>query len=324
MISREINLLDEYGLHVERTGRGRGGTIYYCKEGVYLLKPCPYGEKRAETLFRELAKLQSRGFRSDIFVRNKEGNLPVTDGYQNVFILREWFDAVECEVTNPNEVLRGVYKLVQLQEIIRECSDEEHGAFREAKTTEEQLKKHSRELKYIHNYIRGKNHKTAFEEELQRVFDRYQKEAARALQILENVLPKECAYQLCHKDYTHHNLLMEAGEMIPVSYDGMAMDCRVSDFCQFLRKVMEKNEWDAGLGERLVQAYLERGRLSPSERLDLYARMVYPMGFWRVVNQYSATKRSRVNLRTGEKLAQFLSQEESRQQFLVFLHKLIV
>ena len=109
-----------------------------------------------------------------------------------------------------------------------------------------------------------------------------------------------------------------------VGFDNMLPDCRVSDFTQYLRKVMEKHDWNKELGGQMVSDYIKKGCLTIEERQDLYARMLYPMRFWKVVNHYSNSRKTGAHLRDRDKLENFLQQEESRQQFLVFLHNLIV
>jgi len=309
---------------VEKTSRGRGGTIYWCREGVFLLKPYIATEKRSEILCEILSDWEKQGFLTDVFVRNKEGKIIVMDGYQNVFVLRKWFDGRECDVMQEEEVLRGVKKLVELQKFVASYSLPEDAIFVEPKTSLEQLKKHSRELKYVYNYVGNKKHKTEFEEKFRSIFPDCYKDAEKAIGILKDVNVEECRYQICHKDYTHHNLLITGDEMLVVNFDNMLLDCRVSDFVQLLRKVMEKHDWDEALGKKMVCTYIEEGELSKGEQLDLYARMLYPVRFWKIVNHYSNMRKTMVNLRDKEKLDKFLLQEERRQQFLVFLHSLIV
>ncbi len=324
MVNREINMFDEYGLHVEKTSRGRGGTIYYCREGTYLLKPYPASEKRAEVLWRILTDWEAKGFETDIFCRNKEDKIPVMDGYQNVFVLRKWYEGIESDAMEESEILMGVEKLVELQALIEQYEVPAECAFFEPKTTKEQLIKHTREMKYVYNYITGKKHKSELEESLRQVFDRCHKEGKKAIDMLDKMDESKCRYQICHKDFTHHNLILTKSGMKIVGFDNMLPDCRVSDFTQYLRKVMEKHDWNKVLGGQMVSDYIEKGHLTMEERQDLYARMVYPMRFWKIINHYSNSRKTGAHLRDREKLENFLQQEESRQQFLVFLHSLIV
>lgn len=324
MLNREINLLEEYGLHVEKTGRGRGGTIFHCREGIFLLKPYPAGEKRVESLWRVLTDWEGLGWKTDVFLRGREDKIAVMDGYQNIFVLRKWFDGAECDVMCEQEVLAGVTKLVEFQNLVSAYEVPAECSFYPPKTTKEQLMKHTREIKYVYNYVSSKKHKSEFEEKLRSVFDRCYEIGRKAVMSLENTDASKCKYQLCHKDYTHHNILVTNEGMRIVSFDNMMPDCRVSDFAQYLRKVMEKHNWEIALGEKMVASYISEGKLSKQEREDLYARMIYPMRFWKIVNQYSSRRKTGMNLRNQEKLENFLEQEESRQQFLVFLHSLIV
>ncbi len=324
MFNREINLLEQYGLHVEKTGRGRGGTIYYCREGIYLLKPYPASEKRGEILWRILSDWEKEGWETDSFLRNKEDKILVMDGYQNIFVFRKWFDGAESDVMKEEDVLSGVEKLVEFQKLVENYSVPEECTFFPPKTTGEQMLKHTRELKYVYNYIVSKKHKTEFEERLRQVYEQCYADGKKAVSCLEGVDESKCKYQICHKDYTHHNLIITDSKIRVVSYDNMMPDCRISDFAQYLRKVMEKHDWDIGLGEKMINLYIQEAQVSHEEKRDLYARMVYPMRFWKIVNHYSNSRKTRVNLRDQEKLDNFLEQEESRQQFLVFLHSLIV
>ena len=323
MLNREINLLEEYGLHVEKTSRGRGGTIAYCQEGIFLLKGYAASEKRAEFIWQVLTDWEKQGLLVDTFVRNKDGKLLVSDLYQNVYVLRKWFGAQESDVMNPGDVQAGVNKLVELQKMASDYKIPEEAVLFPAKKLSDQLAKHNRELKNVYNYVGNKKQKNEFEEMFRGIFGKCYESACQAIKLAGEIPADQCKMQICHKDYTHHNLLVMGDEMPVVNFDNMAIDSRVSDFTQYLRKIMEKHIWDVELGEKMITAFVQESDLTKGEREELYIRMLYPIRFWKIVNHYSNTRKTWVSLRNKEKLELFWEQEERRQQFLVFLRSLM-
>ena len=95
------------------------------------------------------------------------------------------------------------------------------------------------------------------------------------------------------------------------------------DLYDFLRKVMEKNGWQAELGKSLIDAYDRERKLEETERRVLYAMLLYPEKYWKLVNFYYNSRKSWMSSKNLEKLLRIRAQEEKRACFLKELRPLL-
>jgi hypothetical protein len=85
---------------------------------------------------------------------------------------------------------------------------------------------------------------------------------------------------------------------------------------------MEKNGWDGGLGIAVIAAYEKERALEPEEKTLLYAMLLYPEKYWKLVNFYYNSRKSWISSRNLEKLIKIRAQEENRAFFLAKLRGL--
>ena len=90
----------------------------------------------------------------------------------------------------------------------------------------------------------------------------------------------------------------------------------VQDLYDFLRKVMEKNNWDIPLGKTLLEAYSNIRPLSVREFEVLKAILSYPEKFWKIINYYYNSNKAWYSEKNEDKLKQFRKQEKLRWKFI--------
>ena len=126
--------------------------------------------------------------------------------------------------------------------------------------------------------------------------------------------------ELCHGGYTYHNVFILADGVFISNFDHVCVDCQVMDLYQFMRKVLEKNDWDVNLGNEIIKAYQDENRLEDVDLKILEVNLTYPEKFWKILNFYHGSNKSWIPRKNLEKLEQIISQEEKRQKFLETLH----
>ena len=94
---------------------------------------------------------------------------------------------------------------------------------------------------------------------------------------------------------------------------------QVSDLCNFMRKILEKHNWEEGLGMAMLREYEKGCPLTSGDRLQLYCRLSYPEKFWKQVNSYYNRRKSWIPVRNLEKLRTLEVQKEKKEQFLAQL-----
>jgi Ser/Thr protein kinase RdoA (MazF antagonist) len=122
--------------------------------------------------------------------------------------------------------------------------------------------------------------------------------------------------RVCHGSYTYHNLLFYGSRTITTNFDKAEVGIQIRDLYDFLRKVMEKNGWEGEIGLDVLSAYGKERSLEKEEKILLYAMLLYPEKYWKLVNFYYNSRKSWISSRNLEKLIRIRAQEENRADFL--------
>ena len=83
-----------------------------------------------------------------------------------------------------------------------------------------------------------------------------------------------------------------------------------------MRKVMEKHNWDCGLGNGMLEAYERVLPMSRIERECLYFMFLYPEKYWKQINFYYNANKAWIPARNTEKIESLKAQEKNRKRFV--------
>lgn len=323
MYNRTEIVLEAYPYEFTDITKGRG--VYFChgKDGSKkILKEFSGSAAKAELLDRFLCYLKDHGCTAEQIVRTAEGQVLFTDVDEVRYYMRTWFDGRECDTRNREDILCAVRKLAQFHIDTAGFSQELPPVMcKGADFLSKEYMRHTRELHKVRNYIKAKKKRNEFETDFLNEYDYYIAQAEEAAGRLEEAQqPSGQYFGICHGDYSHHNLLFTAKGPVMINYERFCRDAYISDFAHFFRKIMEKHNWNTGLGMDMIHAYDKVRRLSGWELHQLSIRMAYPEKFWKVANHYFNSKKSWANNRDGEKLAKIRAQEQERAEFLKILY----
>ena len=179
--------------------------------------------------------------------------------------------------------------------------------------------KRNRELNKVRNYIRAKKKKNDFEMMFAVWYPEYVKKAQETTDILKDLGIQEQLIGFCHGDYNQHNVIFSREGIAVVHFENFLYQESVGDLANFIRKMMEKNNWNAGLGMDLIRGYDRVRKLSPEELKYLYVYLAYPEKFWKIANRYYNSHKAWLSGRNIEKLEKVVAQEDAREQFLQIL-----
>ena len=123
-------------------------------------------------------------------------------------------------------------------------------------------------------------------------------------------------YGICHGDFNHHNVLFSREGGAVLNFEKAQYDVQVSDLSNFMRKILEKHNWNLGLGMDMLETYEKVRSLEEGELKQLYIRLAYPEKFWKISNHYYNTSKAWVCGRNLEKLHKVVEQNEAKDRFL--------
>lgn len=323
MNEQDTNVLEQYELEVFRTCRGRGAILCETSRGLKLLKECRVPEKRVEAEAELLEGLSREGgLLTDRYIRNKEDGLisMVEDGTR--YILKDWYEGRECNVREEEEMLQAVRSLARLHQALRRqtLAEERMSEFGRTPPLKVVLEKHNRELKRARTYIRNTVQKQDFELCVIRSFERFYNQAQKALFLLGES-GQEPQRHLCHGDFTQHHVLMGRSGTAIVDFSRAAVGVQVSDLYLFMRKMLEKNNWNLPLGVAMKDAYEEILPLTGEEKKYLYILFLYPEKYWKQINYYYNANKAWIPGRNIGKLTALEEQFEVRECFLKRLER---
>lgn len=100
------------------------------------------------------------------------------------------------------------------------------------------------------------------------------------------------------------------------NFDKWGFDVQMADLYQFMRKILEKQDWDISLGKSMIQAYEEIRPISKMEKENLKIRFAYPEKYWKLANYYYTHNKAWISKKNLEKLNRLADQEERWRNFV--------
>jgi len=324
---KELGIWEKYDLNVIRTYKGRQSIICETDKGLKLIKELNCHSQKIE--FQSQVKsllVNSEFYHIDCFVPNIDGEIITRDKDETSYIMKEWFDGREIDVKNRNEILLAVKILAMIHNKMvfgnsgitqnHRCED-----------LNLEFEKHNKELKKVKNFIREKNKKTDYEICLLHVFEMFREDGIKAYNRLVisryNELKADAAERgcVCHGDYNQHNVLIIKGFPAITNFDKCKVGVQVGDLYNFMRKILEKNNWDVELGKSMIRTYHEIRPLSDPEMENLLIRFIYPEKFWKIVNYYYNSNKAWTPVKNIEKLEMLAAQNKVKWSFLEEIFK---
>lgn len=318
MNDRHVGLMENYDLEVLSAKKGRGAFLFETNIGTVILKE--YAGYKEKSSFQEavLTMIQDNGFTHvERIIKNKEGELLTIDGEGTGYILKTYKEGRECNVRDEQECILAMETLAGLHKasVVNKELSPSYQAF----SVFCEFEKHNKELRRVKKFLKEKGQKNDFELYLMQCYDYFFEMAIRIadkLQESEDKTEKHTLNCICHGDYQHHNLVMTQDGLFLINFEKCMQDSPVRDIYLFMRKLLEKNDWNKELGFMLLSAYERKNKLTASDYIQLYYRMAYPEKFWKIVNFYYNSGKAWIPGKNFEKLMKVNMQEVQKIDFL--------
>ena len=326
MNERALKVLEQYELEVGQLRRGRGSYMFDTPQGLRMLCDCTCSEHKAEFQNRVMERIREGGYqRVDRIVQNREGKLVSEDRDGSRYLVREWYVGRECDTASESEILAAVENLARIHQLMQLPDEPELIESFSAPPLTKSLQAQNAELRKIRSFIRRRNQKGSFERLFLQCFPAYYAQAEEALERLEECGGDgdhpERTGSVCHGDYDHHHVLLCGYEMATTDFSKCRYDCQITDLYRFMRKILEKHDWNQRLGMRMLEQYMRIRPMTAKERRLLYIRMRYPEKFRKLANYYYAGNKAWISGRFLEKLEVLNAQAEKQEAFVRMLER---
>ncbi len=362
MEDRSQEALKQYRLKIYNIYKARGAYILETDCGLKLYRCFEGSKNRAifENMVKEYLFLH--GYDNvDLFVRTIDDEIISEDSAGCRYIMKNWFWGEECNLKDMLQIDMACTNLARIHNLLKDMDlTREQLEHNLQGSLTETFEKRNRELKRVKGYIREKRQKNEFEILYMNYFDTFFGQgimAARELQSSSyDKLMAEAVRQrrICHGNYNYHNIIMLKSKNeafskpyippgwvsrqpvsvtdVSSSYNQMIattnfeksnIGLQIYDLYQFIRKVMEKNDWDIIYGSSMIEAYDRVKPISKEEMGILYVLLLYPEKFWKITNYYYNGKKSWLSERNLQKLCSIGEQNKKKEAFLNKLASII-
>ncbi|MBQ6815222.1 MAG: CotS family spore coat protein [Lachnospiraceae bacterium] len=324
MNERSLEVLSQYELDVNRTARGRGAYLLWTDKGFFQFIEYNGTEGRLQFEAELLDYIKEAGFeRVDNIYKTSEEKLYSEDEYGTKYILKRWYDGRECDAKKQSDIVAAVQTLACLHISTSDVKRESIRASAPLDTSIlEEYEKHNAELKRVRSFMRGRARKTQFEYDVLENFDEYYGYAMESYLAMKESQEKNMlrhandACNICHGTYNHHNIIVDGNNMSVVNFNRSVKGMQIKDLYFFLRKIMEKNDWNIQLGALILDKYNVIKPLTKNELNVLRVMVSYPEKFWKVLNQYNNSNKSWIPDKNIEKLSAVYRQQELKRHFI--------
>lgn len=325
MNEKNLSILDEYALDIKSVKRGRGSYVISAQQGIFLLKEYNGSDQRAMWVAQVCKKLEESGQWVDMPVQNKEGEYVCRDNREDKsFLLKKWIQGTEMDARNKEDIRAAVVNMAKI-----------HGQLQGFKRkpweimvcVEEDFEKKVREMKRIYRYIKEKKKKNIFEINFMNRYGKYEEMALAALEMAHKESVRDIQKKawekgmVCHGEYNQHNVLVMRQQTVSVNYENCKIGMQTEDLYLFMRKILEKNNWDIELAEMMMQTYLKGRSMEQGELEEFYIKFLFVEKFWKIANHYYNSKKTWIPDQSRQKFDKLESQYPLRTEFLKYLKK---
>lgn len=318
MVDQALETLEQYELEVKDVRRGRGSWVIASNRGDFMLKEYRGDEEKAR-LQRMLTDriTKQTGVVVQEIVPSREGTLLVRDKEEHSYVLETYMEGRECNLREPEENAVAIRTMARMHGgMILEQKPENVACCSLAR----EFAKRNTELRRIRRYLKEKRQKNNFERYLHKHFNLF---FEKALEVEADwahyepyALPAEGSCYFCHGDYQHHNVWFHYQDVMILQFEKYMCDMPCRDLYLYLRKLLEKNNWDQEIGRGAIALYEKERPLTHMEHISMVYRFAYPEKFWKIANYYFNSRKSFMPEKNMDKLEKLLQQEKAKEYFI--------
>jgi CotS family spore coat protein len=287
------------------------------EKGLLILQEFHGSEKKLKMQQQLQKQLIESGFCVGCYLENQEGSLVTSDRDHVPYTLAYWIEGRECDPRSQEDLKSSVRYLGALH---RAMELPFSGDYLQRSLRDTYLG-HNRELRKIRRFIYEKGVSGRFEEIFLSGVEQHLKKGEEALSALEASAYEQLREEsitrgaVCHGEYHQHNVYITKDGMTAVNFGHWNFDIQIADLYRFLRKIMEKYNWDPVLARRLLKIYHEENPISRELWENLRIRFCYPEKFWKLSDYYYTHKKSWISEKNVEKLKTVVRQMPIWEEF---------
>lgn len=321
-----MNVLEQFGVELSgRVIRGRGAYLCETNQGIKLLREVFCAEEKFAKEDFITKEMKKSGYHAiDTFMRTTEGSLLAEDEEHKIYYLKDWFDANECDVRDYYKVMKSVGEVAKMHVALErvDVSQKEELHIPAAENKSEYYIRKCKEMQSLRNYLKKKKQKSDFERTIYVTMEPYLCEARKTMDSVQAMTYQSCydtalaSKQLCHGDCNYHNVLVNTELCAVVSFNRVQIHMAIVDLYDYMRKILEKYEWDIKLAYKMFDEYNRIRTISEKEFQILAYLFAFPEKYFKILDHYYNGSKYWLPDKDVEKLKIAICQNEARMRFV--------
>lgn len=311
-------VLSQYEMKINEVTKGRGTYICNTDMGMKLLVPFSGSNEKGDFLKIFLENLNEHGFPVEQIMKNTNSEVVTEDSITGErFIVKDYIAGTELNTGHFEEMEKVVNLLAAYHNVVKRMELPIPDKILEnSSTVVESRRRHYRELVKVKNYIRSRKKKNEFEQIYMKYYEPILATAEESIGILEQQEQKNPVCGICHGDFNQHNAVRVEEQWYMIHFENFNYSWLTVDLANFIRKMLEKSDWDIALGMKLIDIYNEECELGDDGYYQLYGLLLFPEKFWKITNHYINSRKAWISGRDIEKLKKVIEQENMRLKFM--------
>ena len=272
MDEKLAEVISQFDIDVEHTYRGRGGTICVTPTGTKIVKEFRSSAGKLADEYELKKYLRENGFSLvDQHLKNRQGTFFAEDRYHTVYIMKEFYEGKECEIRNGTDVKLAAKNLAKFHKIVGDAPISLR-AKKQYQPLSILLEKRTRELKRAKVYMENSLKKGEFEYLYMKSYSVFFEQAKEAISICNQFqeVEEEASLGICHGEYNQHNVIKAEKGIATINFEHFCYQSQWLDLHQFLRKALEKNQYQIDIAKKILEGYGEIRSLKEKEYQFLY------------------------------------------------------
>lgn len=318
MDEKLLEIIAQFDIDVEHTYRGRGGTICVTPSGTKILKEFHSSAGKLMDEYELKKYLRLEGFeRVDQHVKNKQGTFFAEDRYHTIYIMKEFYEGRECEIRNTSDIKLAAKNLAQFHTIASTAPVGQR-AKNQYYPLPLLLDKRTKELKRAKTYMENSLKKGEFEYLYMRSYEEFFEQAREAIAICKELGEdlEQTRLGICHGEYNQHNVIKTDKGIATINFEHFCYQSQWLDLHQFLRKALEKNQYQIEIAEKIIEGYSQIRLLSKKDYRFLHLLLLYPDKYFKIANHYNSRRKAFISPKDMEKLVDTIEQNKKKKAFL--------
>ncbi len=315
MADRITEIFEKYDFTVNGTSRGRGVTVLNTDKGLKMIKEYRGSGRHIEWSALMLDNINaSNNLLVDSYEKNKDNEYISTGNDGTKYIVKSWYECRDCDVKSFGDIVQTAGTLAILHNELERYGPESPDY--KSPNPLNEMEKHNKELWRIRKYLSGKNNKNNFELMAAAYCDSFCEEGQRAAEAGRNNKPYFDNMSLSHGEYNYHNICFTKTLPVVVNFEKLSYGWQIMDLYNYIRKIMEKYDWDIRLGYKLITEYDRKRRITDDDMKVLCVFFRYPEKFWKILNGYYNSNKAWIPFKNEEKLRRVIEQNGRRLEFI--------